>query len=110
MVASYCLSVVLRGSADTASSVTRWLGIAAEVAASAVCFRAVVRTGFSRWEVILGAAAVTLHIVGDTYYFLSQNEKQLLTYASIVNTAYEVFHVLTLGVFVIMMRRLKSVT
>ena len=41
-----------------------WLG----ESSTAVCWLAVSRVGFRRWEVLLAAAAVTSFAAGDTYY------------------------------------------
>lgn len=48
--------------------VNDWLGLLTEWASAAVCWLAVSRVGFRRWEVLLSAAAVTSYAAGDSYY------------------------------------------
>src|SRR5665648_150776 len=50
--------------------VDNWLELLTDWVPSAVCWLAVSRVGFRRWEVPLVAAAVTCFAAGDTYYVL----------------------------------------
>ena len=45
-----------------------WLSLLTDWVPAAVCWLAVSRVGFRRWEVFLAAAAVTSLAAGDIYY------------------------------------------
>lgn len=44
-----------------------WLGMATVWLPAVVCWLAVVRVGFRRWDVVLAALAVTSYAAGDSY-------------------------------------------
>lgn len=45
-----------------------WLSLLSSWIPAAVCWLAVMRVGFRRWEILLPAIAVTAAAAGDTYY------------------------------------------
>ncbi|WP_104166954.1 bifunctional diguanylate cyclase/phosphodiesterase [Arthrobacter sp. SX1312] len=85
-----------------------WLGVIAELSAVAVCIAAVLRTRLSRWQVVLGAAAVTAYTAGDVYYLSTLNGQQAHDVVSAADVAYLAFYPLMLGALVVTVRKLKG--
>jgi diguanylate cyclase len=66
-LAAYAGGLVLQGG-ESNPVVNLWLSLLTSWLPAAVCWLAVSRVGFRRWEVLLAAAAVTALAGGDTYY------------------------------------------
>lgn len=75
-----------------------------EACAAALCWMAVRAAGFRRLEVTLGAAAVTLYLVGDSIYTYTalQGETGTVTFADL---AYLLFAVLIIGSLSVVIHR-----
>ena len=67
---AYAGGLALPGDAGNAV-VDLWLGLLTVWMPAAVCWLAVWRVGFRRWEVLLVAAAATSFAAGNTYYVLA---------------------------------------
>jgi diguanylate cyclase len=66
-LAAYLIGLALQGGVSH-RIVDVWLSLLTSWLPVALCWLAVARVGFQRWEVLLAAAAVTAVAVGDTYY------------------------------------------
>ncbi|WP_394251363.1 putative bifunctional diguanylate cyclase/phosphodiesterase [Arthrobacter pityocampae] len=86
------------------------LGITVELCAVVVCIIAVLRTRLSQWQVVFGAAAVTVYTAGDIYYLAALHGEQSLTAVSAADVAYFAFYPLMLGALAVTVRKLKGVT
>jgi signal transduction histidine kinase len=82
-----------------------WLSELAQWAAVAVFWLLAVRTGFTRWEVILAAAGVTFNAAGDTFYSLAMDSSGYLPSPSIADIGYLLYYPLTLAALVVLVRR-----
>jgi len=67
LLAAYAVCLVLPGD-GLSQTVVNGLGLLAMWVTAGVCWLAVWRVGFRRWEVLLAAAAVTSYVVGLTYF------------------------------------------
>ena len=67
VVAAYSVGLVLQGGVSH-PVVDLWLSLMTSWLPAAVCWVAVARVGFRRWEVLLAALAMTFLAAGDTYY------------------------------------------
>ncbi|MEO5980841.1 MAG: EAL domain-containing protein [Pedococcus sp.] len=63
----YSVGLVLQGGVSH-PGVDLWLSLTTSWLPAAVCWLAVARVGFRRWEVLLAALAMTFLAAGDTYY------------------------------------------
>ncbi|WP_434995907.1 putative bifunctional diguanylate cyclase/phosphodiesterase [Arthrobacter sp. Ld5] len=109
LAALYLVSLLL-GDLARFDVVGVWLGITTELSAVAVCVCAVLRTRLSQWQVVFGAAAVSIYTAGDVYYLAALQGQQALTVVSAADVAYLAFYPLMLGVLVVTVRKLKRVT
>ncbi|PPB48147.1 GGDEF-domain containing protein [Arthrobacter pityocampae] len=87
-----------------------WLGTTVELSAVAVCVCAVLRTRLSQWQVVFGAAAVTVRAAGDVFYLAALDGQQALTDVSAADIAYCAFYPLMLGALAVSLRKLKGMT
>jgi len=98
---------VLDGGSDLV--VNHWLGQLTEWVPAAVCWLAVYRFGFRRWEVPLAAAAVTSYAVGNAYYLVMLAGAGSLPFPSPGDVAYLLFYPLMLAAVVVAVsRRLRG--
>ncbi|MEO6142697.1 MAG: EAL domain-containing protein [Dermatophilaceae bacterium] len=67
VVTAYSVGLVLQ-SGESHPVVDLWLSLMTSWLPAAVCWLAVARVGFRRWEVLLAALAMTFLGAGDTYY------------------------------------------
>jgi len=95
-------SLALRG--DTRTWVVDGLGIVAVWMSAGVCWLAVSRVGFRRWEVLLSAAAVTSFAAGLTYYCAVLAEGRPVPLVSPADVAGLLFYLLMLGALVVAVR------
>ena len=105
---SLCLAAYLSGLALQGGVSHRlvdvWLALLTSWLLAALCWLAVARVGFRRWEVLLAAAAVTGVAAGDTYY------APLITgwspsFPSPGDVGYLLFYLLMLTALVVVVRR-----
>jgi signal transduction histidine kinase len=82
-----------------------WLSELAQWAAVGVFWLVAVRTGFTRWEVILAAAGVTFNAAGDTFYSFAMDSSGNLPSPSIADIGYLLYYPLTLAALVVLVRR-----
>jgi diguanylate cyclase len=87
------------------SVVNDWLGLLTDWVPAAVCWLAVSRVGFRRWEVSLAAAAVTSFAAGDTYYLLMLDGGGSLPFPSPADVGYLGFYPLMLAALAVAVRR-----
>ncbi|MEP7035719.1 MAG: GGDEF domain-containing protein, partial [Actinomycetota bacterium] len=66
-VVAYSVGLVLQGGVSH-PFVDLWLSLMTSWLPAVVCWLAVARAGFHRWEVLLAALAITFLAAGDTYY------------------------------------------
>jgi diguanylate cyclase (GGDEF)-like protein len=66
-LAAYLIGLAMQGGVSH-RIVDVWLSLLTSWLPVALCWLAVTRVGFQRWEVLLAAAAVTAVAAGDTYY------------------------------------------
>jgi diguanylate cyclase (GGDEF)-like protein len=91
--------------------VNHGLGMLTEWVPAAVCWLAVSRVGFRRWEVPLAAAAVTSYAAGNTYYLLTLAGAESLPFPSPGDVAYLLFYPFMLTALVVAVhRRLRGLT
>jgi len=64
---AYSIGLVLQGDVSH-PIVDLWLSLLTSWLPAAVCWVAVRRAGFRRWEIVLAALAMTALAAGDTYY------------------------------------------
>ena len=84
--------------------VDNWLALLTDWVPSAVCWLAVSRVGFRRWEVPLVAAAVTCFAAGDTYYVVMVAGAQSLPFPSPGDAGYLLFYPLMLAALAVTVR------
>jgi len=85
--------------------VNHGLGQLTEWVPAAVCWLAVFRFGFRRWEVPLAAAAVTSYAVGNAYYLVMLAGAGSLPFPSLGDVAYLLFYPLMLAAVVVAVSR-----
>jgi diguanylate cyclase len=66
-VAAYTIGLLVQGGVSH-PIVDFWLSLMTSWLPTAVCWLAVLRVGFRRWEILLAALAMTALAAGDTYY------------------------------------------
>jgi len=71
---------------------------------AAVCWVAVSRVGFRRWEVLLGAGAVTANVAGNTFYSLMTAADGPLGFPSFADVGFLLFYPLMLAALALAMR------
>ncbi|MFJ6003527.1 putative bifunctional diguanylate cyclase/phosphodiesterase [Arthrobacter sp. NPDC092385] len=109
-VSALYVACLLLGDLARFDAAVVWLGITAELSAVAVCIFAVLRTRRSQWQVVFGAAAVTVYTAGDAYYLSALNGQHSLSVVSAADVAYFAFYPLMLGALVVTVRKLKGLT
>lgn len=94
--------ILTEGSVDPFVNV--WLSEATQWVPIGIFWLVAVRTGFTRLEVVLAAAGVTLSAVGDTYYSLAMDSKGYLPFPSVADIGYLLFYPLLLAAVVVLVR------
>jgi diguanylate cyclase (GGDEF)-like protein len=84
--------------------VNQWLGLLIMWVPAAVCWLAVSRVGFRRWEVPLAAAAVTSYAAGNTYYLVILAGGSSLPFPSPADVGYLGFYPLMVAATLIAVR------
>jgi len=84
--------------------VDNWLGLLTDWVPAAVCWLAVSRVGFRRWEIPLAAAAVTFFAAGDTYYVVMVAGGESLPFPSLGDAVYLSFYPLMLAALAVAVR------
>jgi diguanylate cyclase (GGDEF)-like protein len=82
-----------------------WLSLLTDWVPAAVCWLAVARVGFRRWEVFLAAAAVTSLAAGDIYYVAPPVSGGSTPFLSLGDVGYLLFYTLMLAALVAVVRR-----
>ncbi|HYO17295.1 MAG TPA: EAL domain-containing protein [Dermatophilaceae bacterium] len=82
-----------------------WLGLLTVWVPTAVCWVAVWRVGFRRWEVLLAAAAVTSYATGDLYYVVMSLGGGSLPFPSLADLGYLSFYPLMVAALVMAVHR-----
>jgi diguanylate cyclase len=82
-----------------------WLGLLTVWVPTAVCWLAVWRVGFRRWEVLLAATAVTSYATGDLYYVVMSLGGGELPFPSLADLGYLLFYPLMLAALVVTVHR-----
>ena len=80
------------------------LGLLTEWAAVAVCWLAVSRVRFRRWEVLLAAAALTSYAAGDSYYTWL-DETGSVPFPSLADVGFLLVYPFMLAALVVAVRR-----
>jgi diguanylate cyclase len=81
-----------------------WLGSLIVWVPAAVCWLAVYRVGFRRWEVLLAAAAVTSYATGNTFYLVMLGRAVTLPFPSPGDAVYLLFYPLMLAALAVAVR------
>jgi diguanylate cyclase len=102
VVVTYTAGLVLQGGVSF-PVVDLWLSLLSSWVPAAVCWLAVRRVGFDRWEVLLAAAAITLLAAGDTYYAPVTTDWAPL-FPSLGDLGYTMFYILMLAALVAVVR------
>lgn len=91
---------------DPASALVNiWLSITAQWVPVSVFWLVAVRTNFSRPEVILAAAGVTLNAAGDTFYALAMDSSGDLPSPSFADLGYLLYYLLTMAALLVLVAR-----
>jgi diguanylate cyclase (GGDEF)-like protein len=104
LVVAYGVGLALHGK-GLSPVVDNWLGLLTVWVPTAVCWLAVTRVGFRRWEVPFAAAAVTSFAAGDTYYIGSLAGGMSLPFPSPADLGYLLFYPLMLAALAVAVRR-----
>jgi diguanylate cyclase (GGDEF)-like protein len=103
LVVAYSAGLVLQGNVSN-PFVDVWLSLLTSWVPAVVCWLAVMRAGFQRWEVLLAAAAVTSFAAGDTYYLLMLDGAESVPFPSPGDAGYLLFYPLMLAALVVAVR------
>jgi signal transduction histidine kinase len=82
-----------------------WLSIIAVWVPVAVFWLVALRTGFTRWEVVLAAAGITFNAAGETYYALAMDASGDLPSPSPADLGYLLYYPLTMAALILLVRR-----
>jgi diguanylate cyclase (GGDEF)-like protein len=85
--------------------VDNWLGLLTVWVPAGVCWLAVARGRFRRWEGLIAAAGVTFFALGDTYYVVMLAGAGALPFPSPGDALYLLFYPLMLAALVVAVRR-----
>jgi diguanylate cyclase len=102
-LAAYTGGLVLQGNGSH-PIVNVWLSLLTSWLPAALCWLAVSRVGFRRWEVLLAALAVTLLAAGDTWY-VPLTSSWSPQFPSAGDVGYLAFYVLMLVKMAMLVRR-----
>lgn len=103
-VAAYAVGLALHGN-GLSQVVDVWLGLLTLWVPTAVCWLAVSRVGFRRWEVLLAATAVTSWSAGDTYFVWSLAGGMSPPFPSPADLGYLLVYPLMLAALAVAVRR-----
>jgi len=95
-LAAYLGGLALRGDVPH-PIVDLWLSMLTYWLPAALCWSVVSRIGFRRWEILLGAAAVTSNAAGNTYLFLLTAGGGSLSFPSFADVGFLLFYPLMLA-------------
>jgi signal transduction histidine kinase len=83
------------------SLATQWVPVA-------IFWVVAVRTRFTRLEIVLAAAGVTVSAIGDSYYTLAMDSEGFLAFPSPADAGYLLFYPLMVGALVVLVRRQRN--
>ncbi|TYC98375.1 EAL domain-containing protein [Arthrobacter echini] len=109
LLALVCGVVLLIGDPDSPDLRGAWLGVLTQLAAVVVCVRAVARTRLTRWQVVLGTAAIVVYTAGDIAYLVLLDGQRALGVLSVADGAHATFYPLMLGALALTIRKLRGV-
>src|SRR5680860_1583961 len=102
-VAAYSGGLFLQGGVSH-PVVDLWLSLSTSWLPAGVCWLAVARVGFRRWEVLLAALAMTSFAAGDTYYAPLTTDWSS-SFPSVGDLGYMLFYLLMLAKLTTLVRR-----